>query len=269
MNKNEILTQIDKCFLSLKNFIFEPAKSLENCIFVLESFKNEPFPIFLEKNNFLLNIFEKTLKILSQKIYLEKDMLEELNFFIKGSLLDLAQHAREIEKDESFKNDYWQKILFLRDWVENFLSLPAPKTKVVENLIKKFLIFTLGNNIYCLPINSYREIILVEASEEIKNGIYNYKDEKIPLVDRKKVFGDYSDNFPKTILIFSQNNSFVGLEVDQLINSEDLDTNTFYPIETIAGSHYVGPIKYIGIKGENPIFVLEPQGQRSWPLTIN
>jgi len=95
----------------------------------------------------------------------------------------------------------------------------------------------------------------------------NYHTEKVPLVDRKNLFGDYADKFPKTLLIFKVNNSPMALEIDQVVNFLDLNIKQFFPVEFVTGEGYHGPIQHIAILDNKPVFVLNSQSSTLWPLT--
>jgi chemotaxis signal transduction protein len=183
--------------------------------------------------------------------------------------MELSGHANDIlEKDSnSLKNTHWHKIFFLRDWVNEYLKFSKKQLNVQKEKFEKFMIFSIGQDWYSIPISHFRELILLEKEPELNEGIFLHKNEKIPLVDRKLLFGNYSKKYPKTILIFNQNNTFLGLEVDKLINSEDLNINDFIPIENITGFDYFGPIKNLAVKDNTPLFILNPPNSFHWPLT--
>jgi len=273
MKKEKISDLIENCNRSLENFSNTPDKDIEELLLNLDSLESylsqDDLPFLLEKTKFLGEIVLKIKLFFEQKIYLDIDLLEELPFFLRGALMELSGHANEIlDKDsDSLKNAHWQKIFFLRDWVNEYLKFKKKTESVQKEKIEKFMIFSLGEDWFSIPIIYFRELVLLEKESEISEGKITYKTQKIPLVDRNLVFGKYSDRYPKTILIFQQNNTLLGLEVFKLINSEDLNINDFIPIEDITGYDYVGPIKGLTVKDNNPLFILNPPNSYHWPLT--
>ena len=220
MIKNKLKIYLDDCTRSLDNISKEPLKNLEESLLYLDSlekFLNQNnFPYLLEKTKNLSNILFTIKHFLEQTKYLDPNLMEELAFFLKGAFMDLSSHIDGMEdKDLEFlKNEHWQKILFLNDWVKEFLKLPEQTTSRKKEQYEKFLIFALEKDHFTIPINSFKEILLLERQEDLIENQITYKNKKIPLVDRQLVFGKSSTKFPKTILIFNQNNLNIGLEVD-------------------------------------------------------
>ncbi|MFI5390672.1 MAG: chemotaxis protein CheW [Bacteriovoracales bacterium] len=273
MNKEKISNLIENCNSSLENFSKNPEKNTEELLLNLDSLERylsqNDFPFLLEKVKYLFEIISKIKQFFEQMTYLDIDLLEELALFLGGALMELSGHANEIlDKDSiSLKNTHWQKIFFLRDWANEYLKFPKKQLSIQKEKFEKFMIFSIGQDWFSIPISSFRELVLLEKESEITEGKLLYKNEKIPLVDRNLLFGNYSEKYPKTILIFYQNNTFLGLEVDKLINSEDLNINNFIPIENITGFDYIGPIKNLAVKDNNPLFILNPPNSYHWPLT--
>lgn len=274
MKKDEIKKYIDNCNNSLEGFTLSPLKKIEDCILFLDSFQEyltkHDFPFLQEKTKNISNILSTIKIFLDQTKYLDPDLMEELLFFLKGAFLDLSKHVDEIaEKDlEVLKNNHWQKILFLNDWVNEFLRLPERQTQGIKEKFEKYLIFDLGKDRFSLLMQLFVEMLLVEKKEDIVGGFIQFNQKKIPLINRKILFGDHPDNFPKKILIFNQNDSPMALEVDQVVNFLDLNIKKFFPVEMITGERYQGPIEYITILDNQPIFVLNPQTRALRPLTI-
>ncbi len=273
MKKEKISNLIENCNLSLENFSNTPDKNIEELLLHLDSLEGylsqNDLPFLLEKAKFLGEIVLKIKLFFEQKIYLDIDLLEELPFFLRGALMELSGHANDIlEKgSDSLKNTHWQKIFFLRDWVNEYLKFSKKPESVQKEKFEKFMIFSIGQDWFSIPLSYFCELVLLEKESDLMEGRLQYKNEKIPLIDRNLIFGNYPDKYPKTILIFQRNNNFLGLEVDKLINSEDLNINNFIPIEEIIGYDYIGPIKSLTVKDNNPLFILNPPNSYHWPLT--
>ena len=273
MKKEKLKLLLENCTKCLEGFISEPLKNLEELLLYLDSLqgflvKNE-FPYLLEKVENFSNILLTVKKYLTLSKYLDPNLMEELSFFLNGALIDLSSHMDDIkEKDlESLKNTHWQKIIFLKDWVSEFLKLPEIFKASITEQFEKFMLFHIGNDQFTLPISSFKEMVMLEKEEEIKDGKMAYQDKMIGIVDRKSSFGEIIFKFPKIMLIFNQNNSALALEIDQLGNPQDLNIKGFEPIEVIAGNAYEGPIEYITILDNKPLFILNPQSSALRPLT--
>lgn len=273
MKKDELKTYLDNCNKSLEGFAISPQKKLEECQFYLDSLQSylakEKFPYLKENVEKLSTILSTINKFLQQTKYLDPDLMEELLFFINGAFLDLINHADEIvDQDlESFKNNHCQKISFLNDWVKDFLKIIETPIPIVNEKFEKFMVFSLGKENFSIPIASFVEMVLLEGPEAIREGMLIYNEGKISLIDRKYLFGDYLEKFPKTVLILRQNNSIFALEVDQVVNFLNLNIKEFFRIEIVTGERYDGPIEYITILDNAPIFVLNPQSRPLRPLT--
>ncbi len=176
--------------------------------------------------------------------------------------MDISSHIDEIEdKDlEPLKNIHWQKILFLNDWVKQFLKLPETPIPVAKEQFEKFMLFYLGKDQFTLPISFFKEMIMVDDEEDIRK-------KSLVIADRRSAFGEYHNKFPKIMLIFNQKNSAIALEIDQLGNTQDLNIKEFLPIEEIAGRDYEGPIEHITIFDNKPLFILNPLSSALRPLT--
>jgi len=173
MKKNEFISYIDNCNNSLEGFVLSPLKKLDECLIYLDSFQNYlskiEFPYLLEKVKNISNILFTTKHYLEYTKYLDPDLMEELLFFLKGAFLDLSDHIDEIvDKDlETLKNKHWQKILFLNDWVKDFLKLPDAIIPVVAEKLEKYLIFNLGKDQFTIPLESFVEIFLLKTKKTL------------------------------------------------------------------------------------------------------
>lgn len=266
MKKEKLKLRLENCINSLEGFASEPLKKLEDFLLYLDSLESflvkNDFPYLLEKIKNLSVILLTVKKFLNKSKYLDPNLMEELLFFIRGALMDISSHIDEIEdKDlEPLKNIHWQKILFLNDWIMQFLKLPEPLIPVAKEQFEKFMLFSVGQDQFTLPISSFKEMVLIENEEDIRK-------KSLVIADRKSAFGEYPNEFPKIMLIFNQKNSALALEIDQLGNTQDLNIKEFLPIEEIAGKAYEGPIEHITIFENKPLFILNPLSSALRPLT--
>lgn len=266
MKREKLKLQLENCTKSLEGFTSDPLKRLEEFLLYFDSFESflvkNDFPYLLEKAKNLSGILLTVKIFLNKSKYLDPNLMEELLFFLRGALMDISSHIEEIEdKDlEPLKNIHWQKILFLNDWVLQFLKLPETPIPVATEQFEKFMLFYLGKDQFTLPINSFKEMVMLEKEEDIRK-------KNLVIVDRRSAFGEYLNEFPKIMLIFNQKNSALALEIDQLGNTQDLNIKEFLPIEEIAGNGYEGPIEHITIFDNKPLFILNPQSSALRPLT--
>jgi chemotaxis signal transduction protein len=273
MNKEKLRIHLENCTKCLEGFASDPLKNLEELLLYLDSLQGflvkADFPYLLEKVEKISNILLAVKKYLNFSKYLDPNLMEELAFFLNGALLDFSSHMDDIkEKDlESLKNTHWQKILFLKDWVSEFLKLPEISKASITEQYEKFILFFIGHNLFTLPISSFKEMVMLEKEEEIMEGGMIYQNKKIAIIDRNSAFGESNNKFPKTMLIFNQNNLTLALEIDQLGSALNLNIKEFDSIEVVAGIGYEGPIEYITIFENKPLFILNPQSSALRPLT--
>ena len=147
------------------------------------------------------------------------------------------------------------------------LNLEAEDNQAVENSKIRHLLFTLGEEVFALPLSSVKEVIsMVEITEvphvpSFFKGVINLRGQIISIIDlRIKMNLKNSEIKPKqtSIIITDMNDVIIGSIVDEVNEVSGFDMNkvlTEIAMQDVRSKEYVTGI--LKVKDEKPIILLD------------
>jgi len=116
----------------------------------------------------------------------------------------------------------------------NIISQKEQKEELKDIDTIRTLFFRLGDEKFCLDISIVQEIIFVPEitpnTNPMELGLITLRDEVIPIIDMKKLFGFKNDVLGKAIIIRSDN-GLLAFVVDEIEEVKDIDISQIEKIE--------------------------------------
>ena len=116
----------------------------------------------------------------------------------------------------------------------NIISQKEQKEEIKHIDTIRTLFFRLGDEKFCLDISIVQEIIFVPEitpnTNPMELGLITLRDEVIPIIDMKKLFGFKNDILGKAIIIRSEN-GFLAFVVDEIEEVKDIDVSQIEKVE--------------------------------------
>ncbi|RLA66301.1 MAG: hypothetical protein DRQ88_06985 [Epsilonproteobacteria bacterium] len=268
---------VEKCHAELTSFSTRPDDCFSRIQVTFETLFNESDQLRLdifksslvELFNCLINLDET----LTRLGYTDPDLLEEAQLFISGGFQDIRTYLSDLENEpdsKTLKEKNLKKLNLLKDWVQELVNSLPPEAldQSIDSNLEKYIIFEIRGEHFALMEQKIKEIIYMpsEKMTPIDNtyfsDIITHREQKILIINRTNDLGEEfspKNEGTKIILVATKIGILIGLEVDKILKIQELDTGIFTHVKDITGPNYNGPITFITMFEDAPLFIMNKQ----------